>query len=453
MSDEQPVRRRAQSGTANTDAVQKEYQPYVDADWGFVNHWYPALFSNELAEGEVEGIQIAGIQIVLRRANGKVYALKDQCIHRGVRLSAKPMCFNKETISCWYHGFTFNLESGNLDTIVGNPDDPLIGNTGLTTYPVQEAAGLIFVFVRADDFPDEDVPPLSEDLPLRFPENSERFPHPLWPAAPSLLDDNVVALGIHRTGEANWRIACENGFDNAHILVHKDNTIVQSNNWVLPLGIRPASEDCITIFDEADGPKGMMQWLFTDRWEPILENKALDVRVEGLNSRLYRTSVILPGVLLVENWPEEGVAQYEWYVPITDDTYEYWEVLVKHCPTEEDREQFSYRFDTVYQPLALRGFNDCDMHAREAMQDFYADGSGWQREQLVETDVSAIMWRKLASRHNRGIAMPPPGAQGRDKASSIRLRNVSEGKSPGYLVEKIDDLNNFNRTSVRQRNK
>ncbi|MEC8112808.1 MAG: Rieske 2Fe-2S domain-containing protein, partial [Pseudomonadota bacterium] len=129
MSDEQPIRRRAQSGTANTDAVQKEYQPYVDADWGFVNHWYPALFSNELAEGQVEGIQIAGIQIVLRRANGKVYALKDQCIHRGVRLSAKPMCFNKETISCWYHGFTFNLESGNLDTIVGNPDDPLIGNT------------------------------------------------------------------------------------------------------------------------------------------------------------------------------------------------------------------------------------------------------------------------------------------------------------------------------------
>jgi hypothetical protein len=30
---------------------------------------------------------------------------------------------------------------------------------------------------------------------------------------------------------------------------------------------------------------------------------------------------------------------------------------------------------------------------------------------------------------------------------------VSEGKSPGYFVEKIDDLNNFNRTSVRQRNK
>jgi len=233
MSSDKPIRRR-NSGAArkNDQQTQSQYQPYKDASWGFINHWYPALFSEELAEDEVEGIQICGVQIVLRRVDGRVYALKDQCIHRGVRLSAKPMCFNKETISCWYHGFTYNLASGNLDTIVGNPDDKLIDNTGLTTYPVEEVAGMIFVFVRDDDFPDEDVPPLNHDLPLRFPENSERFPHPLWPASASLLDENAVARGIHRTGEANWRIACENGFDNAHILVHKDNTIVQSNNWV-----------------------------------------------------------------------------------------------------------------------------------------------------------------------------------------------------------------------------
>ncbi|MEM1110679.1 MAG: Rieske 2Fe-2S domain-containing protein [Pseudomonadota bacterium] len=456
MSNEKPVRRRSSSnGNAKPEgpssSLAREYQPYIDAEWGFINHWYPALFSHELEEDEVEGIQIAGRQIVLRRVDGKVFALKDQCIHRGVRLSAQPMCFNKRTISCWYHGFTYNLKSGNLDTIVGNPDDPLINTTGLTTYPVEEAGGIIFVFVREDDFPDEDVPPLSHDLPIRFPESSERFPHPLWPAAPSLLDDDVVTLGIHRTGEANWRIACENGFDNAHILIHKDNTIVQANNWVLPLGIRPASDDCITPIEDEDGPKGLMQWLFTDRWEPILENKELDVKVEGINSRLYRTSVILPGVLLVENWPEENIAQIEWYVPITDDTYEYWEVLVKHCPTEQDKKDFEYRFDTVYQPLALRGFNDCDLHAREAMHDYYADGSGWYNEQLVDTDVSAITWRKLASRHHRGIATPPPGVQGREKASSIRLRSVSEGRSPGYFVEKIDDLNNHNSATVRGR--
>ena len=448
MNEATPVRRRKVTGPLNkvsdkrtNDArTQSQYQPYKDAAWGFINHWYPALFSEELPDGHVEGIQICGVQIVLRRVNGKIFALKDQCLHRGVRLSAKPMCFNDETITCWYHGFTYDLENGELTTIVGNPDDKLIGTTGITTYPVDEVAGMIFVFVREDDYPDADVPPLSHDLPIRFPENSERFEHPLWPAAPSLLDKDAVSLGIHRTGESNWRIACENGFDNAHILVHQDNTIVQAMNWVLPLGIRPTRDDCITLIEDEEGPKGLMQWLFTDRWEPILENKELGVKVDGLNGRFYRTSVVLPGVLLVENWPEEHVAQYEWYVPITDNTYEYWEVLVKICPTEKDRKDYQYRFDRVYKPLALHGFNDCDLYAREAMEEFYADGTGWDEEQLVATDVSPITWRKVASRHNRGIAKPGRGVEGATKTSSIRMRRIAEGKKPGYFVEKIKEV-------------
>lgn len=447
MSEVTPIRRVKGQKThsnisdrrTNDPRTQSQYQPYKDAAWGFINHWYPALFSEELPEGAVEGVQMCGIQIVLRRVNGKVFGLKDQCIHRGVRLSAKPMCFNDKTISCWYHGFTFDLESGSLTTIVGNPDDPLIGTTGITTYPVHEVNGMIFVFVRDDAFPDEDVPPLHHDLPIRFPQSSEAYPHPLWPTPPSLLDENAVCLGIHRTGETNWRVACENGFDNAHILVHKDNTIVQAMNWVLPLGIRPTRDDCITLIDEKDGPKGLMQWLFTDRWEPILENKELGVKVEGVNGRFYRTSFYLPGVLYVENWPEEHIVQYEWYVPITDDTYEYWEVLVKICPTKDDREKFAYRFERVFKPLALHGFNDCDLYAREAMHEFYADGHGWDNEQLSATDISPITWRKLASRHNRGIAPPGKGMDGATKTSSIRMRKLAEGKKPGYFVDKIED--------------
>ena len=447
MNEAVPPKRRTARTRVNTisnsrtndQKTQSQYQPYKDAAWGFINHWYPALFSGELGEDQVEGIQICGIPIVLRRVDGRVLALKDQCIHRGVRLSAKPMCFNKKTISCWYHGFTFDLETGGLTTIVGNPDDKLIGTTGITTYPVEEVSGMIFVFVREDDFPDEDVPPLASDLPVRFPQNSERFPHPLWPAAPGLMDENAVALGMHRTGDCNWRIACENGFDNAHILVHQDNTIVQAMNWVLPLGIRPASDDCITLIEDENGPKGLMQWLFTDRWEPILENKVLDAKVEGLNGRFYRTSVVLPGVLMVENWPEEHIVQYEWYVPITDDTYEYWEVLVKVCPTEEERKKFEYRYERVFKPLCLHGFNDCDLYAREAMHEFYADGTGWDNEQLVATDVSPITWRKVASRYNRGIAKPGKGVDGATKTSSIRLRRISDGDAPGYRVKKIED--------------
>jgi nitrite reductase/ring-hydroxylating ferredoxin subunit len=450
MNEAKPVRRRQtvrlneiSDQRTNDRKTQSQYQPYKDAAWGFMNHWYPALFSEELPENHVEGIQICGVPIVLRRVDGKIYALKDQCIHRGVRLSKKPMCFNKETISCWYHGFTYNLDDGKLSTIVANPNDKLVGNTGITTYPTHEIAGMIFVFVREDDFPKEDVPPLAHDLPVRFPENSERFPHPLWPDTPSILDEGAVGLGMHRTGQSNWRIACENGFDNAHILIHKDNTIVLAMDWVLPLGILPVHEEAITLIEDEDGPKGMMQWLFTDRWEPVLENEDLGLKIENVNGRYYRTSVVLPGCLMVENWPEEHVVQYEWYVPITDDLYEYWEILVRICKTDEEREKFQYRFDRLYKPLCLHGFNDCDLHAREAMEDFYADGTGWDNEQLVSTDVSPITWRKLASRWNRGIAKPGRGVTNSTKTSSIRMRRLAQGKAPGYFVEKIDDVNSY----------
>ncbi len=447
MSDK-PTRRRANTGISdartNDSKTQSQYQPYKDAAWGFINHWYPALFSDELPEDKVLGIQIAGVPLVLRRANGRVFALKDQCCHRGVRLSEQPMYYNKETISCWYHGFTFNLETGNLDTIIANPDDKLIGKTGITTYPVHEVNGMIFVFVREDDFPDDEVPPLAHDLPVRFPENNDRFPHPLWPDSPSVLDDGAVVRGIHRTGYGNWRIACENGIDNAHILVHKDNTIVHAMDWVLPLGLLPSGDDAIAIMEDENGPKGMMQWLYTDKWTPIMENQELGLKVEGTRGRYYRTSVVLPGVVMVENWPEDHVVQYEWFVPITDDTHEYWEVLVRICKTDAEREKFDHKFKTVYLPLCLHGFNDCDLYARESMQHFYRDGTGWDDEQLVATDVSPITWRKVASRHNRGIAKPGRGVSGSTRVNSQVLKGAAQGRAPGYYTPQIDNSNVFN---------
>lgn len=415
---------------ANDKNTKKQYQPYMEAEWGFINHWYPAAFSDELPEGEIKGIQIAGVPIVLRRAKGKVHALLDQCLHRGVRFSAKPMCLNDETITCWYHGFTFNLEDGELSTIVAAPDDKLIGTTGIQSFAVEEVSGMIFVFVCEEDW-DEEIPPLAHDLPLRFPENNERFPHPYWPDTPSILDENVVVLGMHRTGNANWRLACENGFDAGHLLIHRDNAIVQAKEWAVPLGIKPLDDQAIAIIEDDNGPQGFLNRYFTDSYEPVLENPILDIKAYGQNPKYFRTSMYLPGVLMVENWPEEHVVQYEWYIPITNDTYEYWEVLVKKCETPEEKKAFEYRFENLYKPMCLEGFNDCDLMARDAMQNFYADGSGWDNEQLADMDASVIVWRKCASNFNRGIAQPPRGVHGSTKGQSKDLAAAALGDWPG----------------------
>jgi len=53
--------------------------------------------------------------------------------------------------------------------------------------------------------------------------------------------------------------------------------------------------------------------------------------------------------------------------------------------------------------MALEGFNDDDVWAREAMVEFYADDWGWVKEMLFEPDMAIVDWRKLASQHNRGL--------------------------------------------------
>jgi hypothetical protein len=113
---------------------------------------------------------------------------------------------------------------------------------------------------------------------------------------------------------------------------------------------------------------------------------------------------VLPGVLMVENWPGEHIVQYEWYVPITDDLHEYWEVLVKVCPTQKEQDDFQYKFDRAAPvPARLQRLRSV---CREAMQNFYADGSGWDDEQLVATDISPSPG---ASSHRAGTgALPSP---------------------------------------------
>ena len=377
------------------------YQPSLQAEWGLKNHWYPALFSYELPEQDVKGVKICGMPIVLRRSKGKIYALQDRCVHRGVRLSQKPMCLTDETITCWYHGFSYNLDDGKLMSIVGAPEDELIGKVRLRTYPVQEFKGMIFVFVGDEDY--SPIPPLSHDLPAQVPPDYEFF-------TAHIMQEDSVILGIRSTVRCNWRLATENGFDPGHGLIHRDNMIVLAlaGKRHQQLAYRPVSEEAFRIFD-GEGPKGIMNLYGSDKYVPVTENKALGLTSgTGTDFKFTgsRTSMYLPGVLMVENFPERGVAHFEWYVPIDDKTHEYWRCIVGRCPDAASRKAFEYRYKHFYEPLALRDFNQSDVESSEALQESY-EKDGWDREVLFTLDSVLTSWRKVVSRHNRGIQQAP----------------------------------------------
>lgn len=376
-------------------------EPYMRAAWGLKNYWYPALFASELAEGTAKGVRIAGVPVVLRRAGGRVYGLLDRCIHRGVRLSQNPLCLTESSITCWYHGFSYNLADGVLMSIVGAPDDPLIGKVRLRTFPVQEFRGMIFVFVGDEDC--DPLPPLTDDLPVPISKDYEF-------ATAHLHDEDCVVRGIHTTVRSNWRLATENGFDPGHALIHRANTIVLALSGGRPqqLAYRPVSEDALRMF-EGEGPKGIMNLYGTDKYVPVTENKALNLQsATGKDFKFVgsRTSMYLPGVLMVENFPERGVAHFEWYVPIDDKTHEYWRCIVARCPDAESLARFEFRYKHFYEPLDLRDFNQADVDASEALQEVY-ERDGWGHETFFSLDAVIVGWRKLVARYNRGIQSPP----------------------------------------------
>ena len=74
---------------------------------------------------------------------------------------------------------------------------------------------------------------------------------------------------------------------------------------------------------------------------------------------------------------------------------------------EQQREQFFREMDVIWKELVVHKFNNEDVIAREAMEHFYADEDGWNQEQLYRPDVVIAEWRRLASKHNRGIQRRP----------------------------------------------
>ena len=93
------------------------------------------------------------------RHEGKCYALEDRCPHRGVPLSVGRCEFpGTSTISCAYHGWTYDLNTGEcVGAVTDGPDSPIVGKVGVRTYPVEERKGLVWVYIG-----DGEVPRLEE---------------------------------------------------------------------------------------------------------------------------------------------------------------------------------------------------------------------------------------------------------------------------------------------------
>ncbi len=375
------------TGALDDDISKKPWKTYLEAALGFRNHWYPAFFSPELAEGEFRGEEMLGERLLFKRVDGVVHSVEDRCLHRGVSFSVRPECYTKNTVTCWYHGFTYNVKDGALVAIVTDPESALIGKISLKTYRVEERKNVVFVFIG-----DGEPPPLVEDV------------------QPGFLDDGlaIAPCGHREVIEGNWRLAAENGVDASHIYIHRNSGLLNAKRKAIPLASYFITREGMVI-EDAGGPKGVIKGAGqrVSVWETEIEGVKVSARYKPDEtagpSGGTDTSLWLPCGLKVDPFPEAGMIHFEWYVPVDENTHRYMITWGRHAETEEAAEGFYNEVDTYWRDTVVGKFNNEDEMARAAMQRFYAEEDGWNRERLFRPDMVITEWRKLASRHNRGV--------------------------------------------------
>ena len=154
---------------------------------GYRNYWYPALLSRALRRKPVH-VKMLGDDIVFYRDKdtGVAYAMADRCPHRNSSLALGRSYFPR-TLTCPYHGWTFDTDGRLVAVLSEGPNCPLVGKVRQRVYPVQEHRGFIWVWMG------EGAPvALSEDLP------------------PEISDSSTALFPDIQVWKANWRHVTEN---------------------------------------------------------------------------------------------------------------------------------------------------------------------------------------------------------------------------------------------------
>ena len=79
-----------------------------EADLGFLwDFWYPALRSSQITGQKLVTAMLLEVPLVLgRTSDGKTFAMRDSCPHRGIPLSYGH--FDGKAVECSYHGWRFD---------------------------------------------------------------------------------------------------------------------------------------------------------------------------------------------------------------------------------------------------------------------------------------------------------------------------------------------------------
>ena len=164
-------------------------QPDAGFLWDF---WYPALQSTEISGRKLVTAMLLEVPLVLgRTGEGKSFALRDACPHRGIPLSYGR--FDGNSVQCSYHGWEFDASSGQCRAIpsLTSYDKLKVERISAGHFPCAERDGYLWVYMNTAGTKLPDTLPAAPELP-KF---SERFKMTrLDCQLPSHIDHGIIGL-------------------------------------------------------------------------------------------------------------------------------------------------------------------------------------------------------------------------------------------------------------------
>src|SRR6201997_1390567 len=164
-----------------------------EADAGFLwDFWYPAVRSSEIRGKKLVTAMLLEVPLVLgRTAEGRAFAMRDSCPHRGIPLSYGH--FDGRAVECSYHGWRFDACTARCVEIpsLTSQDKLKVERIFAGHYPCEERDGYVWVYLHA---PGAGLPERIPDAPA-LPVFSEKYKitH-LSGELPSHIDHGIIGL-------------------------------------------------------------------------------------------------------------------------------------------------------------------------------------------------------------------------------------------------------------------
>ncbi len=350
-----------------TDADQREQIP---AD-GLREYWYPALLAKEVGRKRPVGVRLLGENLVFfRDETGNIVALQDLCAHRGSKLS-KGVCHFPGTISCPYHGWTYDAQGKCVAALVEGPESRIPeAGVRIPGRRVEELWGMAWVWMGEGE-----PVPLAEDVPEEF------------------LESNVYVLTDIRIWPINWRPLIENAIDGHAPYVHR-NSVLAILSGLGPLGqkltpiitregkgLALIKETWPAVQKDYPGLGQFPKRFFRKHWQWIFRRSWSKGNFTG---KPYTQEIVLPGITRI-TYPDH--LYMRWGVPVDKDSVRnfYWHVI---------RGSMAWK---LWFFISYYLYRRWAMNTNFSSQDLKIIGSQDYnaREKMSWTDAIVVHWRKL----------------------------------------------------------